>query len=113
MSLHDASRVPSGLIQPLVSPPVAAPLHVAEEVAQVDESAPLAQNTKERTRRKTSPRVAAPIKEATTTLQIVLPVSLARALHVESAKRQQTRSAMVAHALRQQFPALRVGEQAA
>jgi hypothetical protein len=106
MSLHDATRVPSGLIQPLTAPPVVSqPAPMLEETAQQDEAAAIPAKKK----RKAAPRVQArATEEETCTLQIVLPASLAHALHMEAVRRKQTRSAMVAHAVRQQFPALRM-----
>lgn len=108
MSPLDSTRVPSGLIQPLVSPP--APIHppaqAVDDAAQHDEVAAIPAAKR---KRKATPRVAVrPAEEETCTLQIVLPVSLAHALHLEAVRRKQTRSAMVAHAVRQQYPALRM-----
>jgi hypothetical protein len=108
MSPLDATRVPSGLIQPLISTPapVHAPVQAVDDAAQQDEAANIPPAKR---KRKTPPRVAVrPTEEETCTLQIVLPVSLAHALHLEAVRRKQTRSAMVAHAVRQQYPALRM-----
>lgn len=110
MSQHDATRVPSSLIQPLTA-------LVPEEPAPIAETATANAQTpapkEPRVRRQPAKPAAPAVKEAVVTLQILLPVSLANALRVEAARKNVTRGSMVATALRSYYPALRGNESAA
>lgn len=108
MSQHDATRVPSSLIQPLTALVPEEPAPIAE-TATAQTPAP----KEPRVRRQPAKPAAPAVKEAVVTLQILLPVSLANALRVEAARKNVTRGSMVATALRSYYPALRGNESAA